>query len=208
MGSNEIVLASTNKGKISELAAMLAPSGIVVHGLAEFPQIGEIEENGASFSENALIKARVVAKETGLIALADDSGLEVDALNGAPGIFSARFGNDLEFLPDENRDQRNVRKLLHLMREVPEERRSCRFVTAMAAVRPDGKELVTRGEWSGKLLCAPIGENGFGYDPVFFDPMLGKAAAELPQEEKNRRSHRGKALKAMLEQLPSFLAMR
>lgn len=208
MKKNEIILASTNRGKISELAAMLAPAGILAHGLDEFPQIGEIEENGASFAENALIKARAVAKETGLVALADDSGLEVDALAGAPGIFSARFGNDLEFLPGENRDQRNTRKLLHLMRDVPEERRACRFVTAMAAVSPDGKELVTQGEWNGQLLFAPRGENGFGYDPVFFDPLLGLAAAELSQAEKNRRSHRGKALKSMLEQLPAFLAMR
>lgn len=202
---DKIVLASSNSGKIAELSAMLAPYGLEVMGLADFPQIGEIEENGASFSENALIKARAVAKATGLPSLADDSGLVVEALDGAPGIFSARFSDDMPYLPGENRDQRNMRKLLRLMANVPEEKRACRFVTAMAAARPDGGELSTIGEWHGRLLFEPRGANGFGYDPVFFDSELGLAAAELSRAEKNSRSHRGKALAAMLKLLPDFL---
>lgn len=201
----EIVLATTNQGKLVELSALLAPYGLRVHSLAEFPGIGEIEENGKTFAENALIKARAAAKFTGLPGVADDSGLIVDALDGAPGVFSARFGNDIEFLPGENRDQRNTRKLLYLMKDIPEQNRSCRFMTCMAAVKPNGKELLGEGIWEGQLLFSPRGTNGFGYDPVFYDPELRKSAAELSREEKNSRSHRGKALRALLKDLPDFL---
>ena len=186
---------------------MLAPTGINVRSLDDFPEIGEIEENGSTFEENALIKARKVASVTGLPSLADDSGLMVDALSGAPGIYSARFGNDISTLPGETRDQRNTRKLLKLMENVPASERACQFVTAMACALPGGPELVTRGEWRGRLLFEPQGQNGFGYDPVFFDLELEKAAAELDSAEKNARSHRGKALRAMLEKLPTFLGI-
>lgn len=200
-----IVLATSNQGKVRELAESLADRGYIVYGLDEFPQIGEIEENGTSFVENALIKARAVAAATGLPAIADDSGLVVQALDGAPGIYSARFGQDWEYLPGESRDGRNIRKLLHVLRDVPKQKRDAKFVTAMAAVLPTGEETTTFGEWHGRILETPRGHNGFGYDPVFFDEELGKAAAELTQEEKNSRSHRGKALRAMLEKLPVFL---
>ncbi len=200
-----IILATSNSGKIAELAEMLAASGIEVLGLDAFPQIGEIEENGATFEENALIKAMAVAKATGLAALADDSGLMVDALEGAPGVYSARYGLDWAYLPGENRDQRNMRKLLHEMANVPAGRRQCHFVTAMAAVKPGVKPLVCRGEWQGELLGEPLGSNGFGYDPVFFDPQIQKSAAQLSREEKNSRSHRGRALACMLRLLPQYL---
>lgn len=200
-----VVLATRNAGKIAELAAPLAAFGVVLVGLEGFPHIGEIEEDGATFEENALIKARTVAQATGLVSVADDSGLVVEALGGVPGVHSARYADDWALLPGENRDQRNIRKLLHVMREVPAARRACHFVSVMAAVRPDGRELCVRGEWPGQLLTAPRGTNGFGYDPVFFDPAIGRTAAELTREEKTARSHRGRAAAALLARWQDFM---
>jgi XTP/dITP diphosphohydrolase len=205
-----LVLATANAGKVAELSAPLAGAvlgklRLKVLDLNAFPDIGDIEENGSTFEENALVKARYVAAKTGLVSLADDSGLKVDALNGAPGVYSARYADDVPPLPEESRDARNIRKLLKAMRAVPESRRACRFVCCMAAVRPDGREMLTRGEWQGKLLEAPSGANGFGYDPVFFDPALGRSAAQLSREEKNAVSHRGAALRAFLEKFEDFL---
>lgn len=201
-----IILATHNAGKVRELAEPLAEFGVEVLGLAEAcPQIAEIEETGATFEENALIKARHVATLTGLVSVADDSGLEVDALHGAPGVYSARYSDDWVALPGESRDQRNIRKLLHELATVPEGRRGCRFVSCMAAVRPDGAEMTVRGLWAGQLLAAPRGENGFGYDPLFFDPLIGRAAAELSRDEKNARSHRGNALRALLARWQEFM---
>lgn len=199
-----IVLATTNVGKIRELAEPLHSFGVDVLGLANFPEIGRIEENGTSFEENALIKARTVAAITGLLSVADDSGLEVDALDGAPGIHSARYSNDWESLPGESRDARNMRKLLHELANVPKESRGCRFVCCMAAVRPDGKEFVARGIWEGSILREPRGSNGFGYDPIFWIPAIGKSAAQLTREEKNACSHRGNALRCLLANWGNF----
>ena len=202
------VLATTNAGKVRELAGPLADFGVDVVGLDHFPHIGDIVEDGLTFEENALIKARTVANITGLVSLADDSGLEVDALDGAPGIHSARYGNDWELLPDESRDDRNIRKLLHVLRDVPEDRRACRFVSCMAVVRPaalGGGEMVVRGTWDGRLLTARRGSNGFGYDPIFFDPRLGRTAAELSREEKHACGHRGNALRALLARWEDFM---
>ncbi|MGE9984607.1 RdgB/HAM1 family non-canonical purine NTP pyrophosphatase [Desulfovibrio sp. SGI.169] len=201
-----IVLATHNAGKVRELAGPLADFGVEVMGLEAFPDIGDIEESGASFEENALIKARAVAGITGLISVADDSGLMVEALNGSPGVYSARYADDWQSLPGESRDQRNIRKLLHELAGTPEERRACCFVSCMAAVKPGGAEMVVRGVWEGRLLDAPRGENGFGYDPVFFDPLIGKSAAQLSREEKNSRSHRGNALRALLARWEAFAA--
>ncbi len=200
-----VVLATRNAGKIAELAAPLGAFGVALVGLESFPGIGEIAEDGATFEENALIKARAVALATGLVSVADDSGLVVEALGGAPGIHSARYADDWDLLPGEDRDRRNIRKLLHALREVPAERRACRFVSVMAAVRPDGRELCVRGEWPGRLLTAPRGTNGFGYDPVFFDPAIGRTAAELTREEKTARSHRGRAAAALLARWQEFM---
>ena len=200
-----IVLATHNAGKVRELADPLTAFGVEVLGLSSFPAIGEIEETGTTFEENALIKARAVAALTGLVSVADDSGLEVDALSNAPGVYSARYSNDWESLPGENRDARNIRKLLHEMANVPAERRGCRFVSCMAAVKPAGGELVVRGTWEGQLLESPRGYNGFGYDPVFFDKQIDKTAAELTRDEKNARSHRGNALRALLARWAEFM---
>ena len=202
-----VVLATRNAGKIAELAGPLAAFGVELVGLDAFPEIGEIEENGATFEENALIKARAVAKATGLTAVADDSGLMVEALGGAPGVYSARYADDWEMLPGENLDRRNIRKLLAAMADVPEGERGCRFVTAMAAVRPDGRELTVRGEWPGTLLASPRGSNGFGYDPVFYDAEVGRTAAELTREEKTARSHRGRATAALLAHWADFMGV-
>ena len=194
-----LVLATSNASKVRELAEPLAVFGMEVVGLSAFPEIGDIAETGTTFEENALIKARTVAQVTGLLSVADDSGLEVDALGLQPGVYSARYSDDWEFLPGENRDARNIRKLLHALRDVPQAQRNCRFVCCMAAVKPHGEELVVRGVWEGQVLEERRGANGFGYDPVFFDAEIGKSAAELTREEKTARSHRGKALRALME---------
>lgn len=207
MQCNNVVLATTNPGKLAELSGVLANLGVTVLGLADFPQIGEIAETGTTFAENALIKARAVTAATGLVAIADDSGLMVDALAGAPGVYSARFGDDWQSLPGESRDARNIRKLLHAMRGVPQARRTCHFVTVMAAVAPDGKEMTASGEWHGRVLEAALGSNGFGYDPVFWDQTLNKSAAQLGREEKNAVSHRGRAVRQLAAQWPDFVNM-
>lgn len=201
----QVVLATGNIGKVRELAGPLADFGMEVVGLDAFPQVGEIEENGATFEENALIKARAVAAATGLLSVADDSGLMVDALRGGPGVHSARYADDWQSLPDESRDARNIRKMLHEMSNVVASQRTCRFVTCMAAVRPDGKELTVHGFWEGRLLESPLGENGFGYDPIFFDEQAGKSAAQMTRDEKNVRSHRGNALRALLARWEGFV---
>ena len=200
-----IVLATHNAGKVRELADPLTAFGVEVVGLSDFPEIGEIEETGTTFEENALIKARAVAAITGLVSVADDSGLEVDALSGAPGVYSARYSDDWQSLPGEGRDARNIRKLLHEMAQVPENQRGCRFVSCMAAVRPQAGEMTVRGTWEGRVLQTPQGDNGFGYDPVFWDASIGKAAAELTRDEKNTRSHRGNALRALLARWEEFM---
>jgi len=195
-----IVLATRNAGKIKELNDLLSGYGLTVLGLSDFPQIGEIEETGATFAENAALKARTVAQGTGLVALADDSGLVVDALGGAPGVYSARYSD-----PGAT-DARNNEKLLDALRNVPEAERSCRFVSLVAAIAPNGEEILAEGRWEGRVLTAPRGNGGFGYDPLFLDPELNQSAAELSREDKNARSHRGRALRALLQGWPEFWA--
>lgn len=198
--NNTIVLATGNAGKVRELSAMLAEQapGIRVLGLKDFPEIGEIPETGSTFEENARIKALAVTRATGLVAVADDSGLAVDALNGAPGVYSARYSGD------DATDEKNVAKLLDAMRAVPDASRGCRFVCVMVALAPDGREVVGRGEWQGRVAHASVGTQGFGYDPVFFDHELGMTAAQMEADVKNGRSHRGKALRDLLRGWPGF----
>ena len=211
MSTPKIVLATRNAGKIRELADGLRAFGLEVFGLDAFPEMEDVEETGASFEENALLKARAVASHTGCIAVADDSGVEVDALGGAPGIHSARY-SDMRPLPPEamastlSRDDRNNLVLLHELMEVPDEKRTGRFVCAMSACKPDGSSITLRAVWEGRILRAPRGTNGFGYDPLFFDPEAGRSAAELSKEEKNARSHRGSALRKLLALWPKFYA--
>ncbi|HML54989.1 MAG TPA: XTP/dITP diphosphatase [Solidesulfovibrio magneticus] len=189
----KVVLATRNAGKIKELNALLAGLGVTVVGLGEFPEIGEIPETGTTFLENARLKAWAVAKATGLVSLADDSGLCVDALSGAPGVYSARYAGE------NATDAANNDKLLAVMAHVPESDRTCRFVSVVVAADPDGRELTAEGSWEGRVAFAPAGDGGFGYDPLFFDALAGKTAAELTPAEKNARSHRGKALAQLVE---------
>lgn len=201
---NTIVLATTNAGKIRELAEPLEAFGLEVVGLDAFQGLGDIEESGKTFEENALLKARTVADATGYVSVADDSGLEVDALNGAPGVYSARYSDDWESLEGESRDARNIRKLQAVMAGLPEEKRHARFVSCMAVCIPRGAEMVVRGTWEGRILEEAQGSNGFGYDPLFFDPLLGRSAATLSKDEKNATSHRGRALRQLLAAWPDF----
>ena len=192
----KIVLASNNAGKVREINQLLADQDIQVVPQKEF-DIGDIEETGLTFVENAILKARHAAKESGLAAIADDSGLEVDALKGAPGIYSARFAG-----PGCN-DQDNNTKLLEQLQGVPEDKRSARFQCLLVYMRhaEDPTPIICQGTWEGRILLAPSGENGFGYDPLFFVPEQNCSSAELPPEIKNQLSHRGQALRKLLSAL-------
>lgn len=187
--TSSIVLASSNQGKISELNDLLNPLGYSIRTQGEW-QIEDAEETGLTFVENALIKARHAARATGLPALADDSGLAVDALNGAPGIYSARYAGS------QATDAKNVIKLLDAMQNVADEQRTARFICVLVYLchADDPTPIICQGEWEGKILDAPAGKGGFGYDPVFYVPERGCSAAELSKEEKGLLSHRGKAL--------------
>ncbi|MDR0467068.1 MAG: RdgB/HAM1 family non-canonical purine NTP pyrophosphatase [Deltaproteobacteria bacterium] len=211
MDAPKIVLATRNAGKVRELADGLSAFGLEVLGLDAFPEMEDVEETGRSFEENALLKACAAARHTGCIAVADDSGLEADALDGAPGIYSARYG-EMRPLPPalENpalsRDERNNLALLDALAAVPDAKRTGRFVCAMSACKPDGGHIVLRAAWEGRIMRVPRGVNGFGYDPLFLDLETGRTAAELDKEEKNARSHRGGALRKLLAAWPAFYA--
>lgn len=185
-----LILATGNPGKRREIAQMLGAS-VAIKTLIDMPDAPEIVEDGDTFEANAIKKARILSQHAGRPALADDSGLEVDALNGAPGVYSARFAG-----PNAT-DAANNAKLLSLLSDIPDVRRTARFRCAMAIALPNGQVQTASGAWEGRILHAPRGTNGFGYDPLFFVPECGLTAAELPAEEKNRRSHRGSALRAM-----------
>jgi len=197
----ELVIATRNKGKAAEIDALLHDFAVRVRTLEEFPDIGEIAETGATFVENALIKARAVAQATGLTTLADDSGLEVAALDGAPGVYSARFSG-----PGAT-DAKNNDKLLRLLADVPWQARQARFVCAIAVHAPvlGGRELLAQGSWSGRIALRPIGDLGFGYDPLFLDEELELTAAQMVPAQKNIRSHRAAALRQLASSWPQFL---
>ncbi len=196
-----VVLASRNRGKIEELAVLLKPFGVTVMGLDAFPAVGEVEETGVTFAENALLKATTVSSLTGHIAIADDSGLVVDALGGEPGVYSARYSEERDFPAT---DERNIEKVLANAKDVPDGKRAARFVCVMAAAAPDGRHILAEGRWEGVLARERAGANGFGYDPVFFDPEEGMTAAQMEPARKNERSHRAAACRALLEQWPVF----
>ncbi len=194
----ELILASGNKGKIAEFQHLLEELNIQVQSMKEYPQIGEIVEDGTTFAENALKKARAVCTATGKPALADDSGLMVDYLDGAPGIYSARFAGE------GHDDTANNQKVLELMQGVPDKERGAQFFCAIAIVLPDGREFTAEGICRGTLLYTLQGEGGFGYDPLFYVPQLGKTFAELSMEEKNEISHRGMANRKAVEIIRSL----
>lgn len=194
--SQRIVLASNNAGKVREFNQLLAGSEFEV-----LPQSGfgveEVEETGLTFVENAILKARNAAAHTGLAAIADDSGLEVDALQGAPGIYSARYAGS------GASDRDNLEKLLAVLHDVPEAQRTARFQCLMVYMRHanDPTPQIFQGTWEGRILDAPLGDNGFGYDPVFFVPQQECSSAQLAPEVKNRLSHRGQALQQLVAAL-------
>ena len=195
----EVVIATRNAGKLREIQEILAPLGLKVLSLSDFPEIPEILEDGQTFEENAMKKAAAVASQTGRVAMADDSGLAVDALQGRPGVFSSRYAGE------NATDADRYRKLLKEMAGVPEGQRGAAFICAVAVASPSGKVAVVKGECRGKIALAPKGSHGFGYDPVFYFPKAGKTMAELEPEVKNRISHRARALEKLKQVLPSFL---
>ncbi|MEU5846856.1 RdgB/HAM1 family non-canonical purine NTP pyrophosphatase [Saccharopolyspora shandongensis] len=193
-----VLLATRNQKKLVELRRILVAEGVTgveVIGLADVPEFPEAPETGATFEENAVAKAADAAKATGLPAIADDSGIAVDALNGMPGVLSARWSGK------HGDDQANLDLLLGQLEDVPDERRGAAFVSASALVLPDGAETVVRGEWRGKVIREERGANGFGYDPIFVPEGETRTSAELSPEEKDADSHRGRALRLLLPAL-------
>ncbi len=192
MTGKKIVFATGNKGKVKEAKEILSSLGMEVVSQKDEGIEADVEETGTSFSENALIKARAVAaKCPGVLVIADDSGLEVDALGGEPGIYSSRYmGEDTPY-------EIKNKAIIDRLEGVEGEKRSARFVCAVAAVLPDGRELSVRESVEGVIAHEPYGEGGFGYDPIFYVPEMGKTTAQMAPEEKNRISHRGKALRAL-----------
>jgi XTP/dITP diphosphohydrolase len=196
----QVVLASGNRGKVEELRELLRGTAFELRAQSQFGVV-DVEETATTFVENALLKARHAARETGLPAMADDSGLCVDALGGAPGLYSARYGGV------QGDAGRNVARLLEAMHGVPPSDRTARFYCVIVVLRSpdDPQPLIAEGEWHGRILEAPRGAGGFGYDPVFFDPAHDCSAAELDPSIKNRTSHRGRALAALKPRLDAWL---
>ncbi|MBE6692306.1 MAG: XTP/dITP diphosphatase [Ruminococcaceae bacterium] len=198
----KIVLATNNAHKVSEFKGCFNQKGIDIEivTLKEIGFCGDIIEDADSFEGNAYIKAKAICDYTGEIAVADDSGLVVDALNGAPGVYSARYAGE------NSSDSDNIEKLLNELDKLGEVPRTAKFVCCICAVRPDGEKLFVRGESAGEILKELKGEGGFGYDPVFFCPDFGKTFAQLTSEEKNSISHRGRAIEKLAENLDFFKA--
>ncbi len=204
--THTILVATTNPGKIRELRAMLG-GDVEWKSLADFPWIGEVKEDGATFTENARKKATGYAEATGLWTLADDSGLVVDALRGAPGVNSARFSGDRPKGTDRRLlDRRNMDKVLSLLKDVPPEKRTARFVCCLCLASPKEVLLETQGTLEGLIIDEPAGTGGFGYDPIFYVPHLGKTVAQLGEDEKNAISHRGNALRKLRPLLDDLLS--
>lgn len=183
----KVILASKNPHKLTELSAILSQHGFEIALESEYGLDIDVDETGTTFEENSLLKAEAVMKASGLPVLADDSGLMVDALNGAPGVYSARYGH-------KSSDGERTEFLLENMKDVPDEKRTAKFVCVITCLWPDGRKIVARGECPGVITREVHGENGFGYDPVFYLPELGMTYAELPSEQKNAISHRARAL--------------
>ena len=186
----EILFATKNAGKIKEISKMLADTNIKILTIDDFPGIPKINEDGKTFKENALKKARHISRYTGKICLADDSGLEIDYLNGEPGIYSSRWAKT---------DKERIKKVLTLLENVSEDARNARFVCVLALVFPNGKKYIVQEKCEGRISFYPRGKYGFGYDPVFLIPEYNKTFAELGDKIKNNISHRGKALKKMIK---------
>ena len=195
----QIVIATTNQNKLRELKALLKGLDVQLLSLLDFPDCPAVVEDGESFAENALKKAQTISAHTGLLTIADDSGLEVDYLGGRPGIFSARYAGE------GSDDRKNYEKLLQEIKDVAPEKRGARFRCVLAIAAPSGKQRIAEGEYLGLIIAEPRGENGFGYDPVFLDTSSGLTFAEMSSAQKNQISHRARALQELLKILPDFL---
>ena len=201
--SHKLVLATRNQGKITEFRRILdelAPGQIELIGVDQFPDLVDVDETGSTFEENSLLKSRYTCDATGLPSIADDSGLCVDFLNGDPGIFSARWAGN------HGNDQANIEKLLEQLKEVPDNKRTAHFTCVASLVMPDGREQVAEGRFEGHILHAPVGENGFGYDPIFQPLGLTISCAQMSAQEKDLVSHRGKSLRAIAPHVIQMLA--
>ena len=194
----KVILASKNPHKLTELSVILSQHGFKIALESEYGLDIDVDETGTTFEENSLLKAEAVMKASGLPVLADDSGLMVDALDGAPGVYSARYGH-------KSSDGERTAFLLENMKDVPDDKRTAKFVCVITCLWPDGRKIVARGECPGVITREVHGENGFGYDPVFFIPSLKKTFAQLTPEEKNAISHRGKALEQFQKELERYL---
>ena len=192
---NKLIVATKNKGKLEEFVQLLAHLPLEIISMADAGINGDIEENGTTFEENALIKARSVWKITGDTVIADDSGLEVDFLNGAPGVYSARYAGEGATDEDKNR------KLLDALAGVPMDKRAARFVCVIAVVFPDASSFTVKGTCEGYIATEPAGSNGFGYDPLLYVPEIGLTIAQMEADMKNSISHRGNAIRKMVEKL-------
>jgi XTP/dITP diphosphohydrolase len=201
--SHTLVLATRNQGKITEFRRILdelAPGQIELIGVDQFPDLVDVDETGSTFEENSLLKSRYTCAATGLPAIADDSGLCVDFLNGDPGIFSARWAGN------HGNDQANIEKLLEQLKDVPDNKRTAHFTCIASLVMPDGREQIAEGRFEGHILHAPVGENGFGYDPIFQPLGLSISSAQMSAQEKDLVSHRGKSLRSIAPHVIQMLA--
>jgi len=201
--SHKLVLATRNQGKITEFRRILdelAPGQIELIGVDQFPDLVDVDETGSTFEENSLLKSRYTCMATGLPAIADDSGLCVDFLNGDPGIFSARWAGN------HGDDQANIEKLLQQLKDVPDTERTAHFKCVASLVMPDGREQVAEGRFEGHILHSPVGDNGFGYDPIFQPLGLSISSAQMSAEEKDLVSHRGKSLRSIAPHVIQMLA--
>lgn len=201
--SHKLVLATRNQGKIVEFRRILeelAPGAIELIGVDQFPDLVDVDETGTTFEENSLLKARYTTQMTGLPAIADDSGLCIDALNGAPGIYSARWAGE------HGNDLANVEKVLDQMKDIDDKNRSAHFMCVASLVLPDGREQVAEGRFDGHVLHKPVGDNGFGYDPIFQPLGMEISSAQMSAEDKDLVSHRGKSLRALAPHVIHLLA--
>lgn len=201
--SHKLVLATRNQGKIEEFRRILeelAPGQIDLIGVDQFPHLVDVDETGSTFEENSLLKARYTSEATGLPAIADDSGLCVDALNGDPGIYSARWAGT------HGDDRANLEKVLDQLKDVPDENRTAYFICVASLVLPDGRQKVAEGRFEGHIIHAPVGNNGFGYDPIFQPLGMSISSAQMSAEEKDLVSHRGKSLRSLAPHVIQMLA--
>jgi XTP/dITP diphosphohydrolase len=201
--SHKLVLATRNQGKIEEFRRILeelAPGQIELIGVDKFPHLVDVDETGSTFEENSLLKARYTSEATGLPAIADDSGLCVDALNGDPGIYSARWAGT------HGDDRANLEMVLDQLKDVPDENRTAYFICVASLVLPDGRQKVAEGRFEGHILHAPVGNNGFGYDPIFQPLGMSISSAQMSAEEKDLVSHRGKSLRSLAPHVIQMLA--